>query len=221
VATPPPRPPVERRVYAVRATYFLLGLLLLAALAGGASTDVAQLRRMGARPPLFGFHPRPEHMVAPLFLHGGWMHFACNWVSLSMVGAALESVIGTLGLVYLFFFSGIASLLASFYSNPQVTALGCSGAVFGIWAARVVHSWCPPVEEDRFRFLGLFVFSVLLTVVPAWMGVPVDHVGHFGGMIAGVVGYLAFRCGGLLRWGALLALLGWLGYVTQPPWSPF
>ena len=212
---------MDRRFYAVRATYVLLGLLLVAALLGGASTDVAQLRRMGARPPLYGFNPRPEHLVAPLFLHGGWTHFACNWLSLSMVGAALESVIGSLGLVYLFFFSGIASLLVSCYNHPEVTALGCSGAVFGIWAARVVHSWCPPVEEDRFRFLALFVFSVLLTVVPAWMGVPVDHAGHFGGMIAGVVGYLAYRGGGILRWGALAALLGWAGYVARPPWSPF
>lgn len=217
-----PRPePVERRFFRVRATWVLLALLLVAAALGGASTDVGQLRQLGARPPLYGFNPRPEHLLAPLFLHGGWVHFGCNFVSLSMVGSALELMIGSLGLIYVFFFAGIASLLASLLANPQVTSLGCSGAVFGIWAARVVHSWCPPQEDDRFRFVAMFVFSVLLTIVPARMGVNVDHVGHFAGMIAGVIAYLAFRLGGLVRWGTLLALLGWAGWVARPPWSPF
>lgn len=221
VAVPARAEPVERRIHPVRATWVLLALLLAAALLGGASTDVGQLRRLGARPPLFGFHPRPEHFLAPLFLHGGAVHFGCNFVSLWMVGAALEMMIGWLGLTYVFFFAGIASLLASFFANPQVTSLGCSGAVFGIWAARVVHSWCPPREDERFRFVGMFVFSLLLTIVPARMGVNVDHVGHFAGMLAGVIGYLAFRVGGGLRWGALLALLGGAGWVARPPWSPF
>ncbi|MBX3165770.1 MAG: rhomboid family intramembrane serine protease [Candidatus Eremiobacteraeota bacterium] len=212
---------MERRFYPVRATWVLLALLLLAALLGGVSTDVAELRRLGARPPLYGFHPRPQHLLAPLFLHGGWVHFGCNFLSLSMVGAALEIVLGSLGLIYVFFFAGIASLSASFLANPQVTSLGCSGAVFGIWAARVVHCWCPPREEERFRFVALFIFSVLLTIVPARMGVNVDHVGHFAGMLGGVIACLAFRVGGVVRWGALLALLGWAGWVARPPWSPF
>lgn len=220
----PPRPrpePVERRYYPIRVTWVLLGLLLLAALLGGVSTDVAQLRHLGARPPLYGFNPRPEHLLAPLFLHGGWGHFLCNFLSLFTVGSALEMVIGGAGVVYVFFWAGIASLLGSFYNDPQVTSLGCSGGVFGIWAARVVHAWCPPWEADRFRLLGLFVFSVVLTIVPARMGVPVDHVGHFAGMIGGVVAYLAFRLGGVVRWGLLLALVAWAGWVARPPWSPF
>ncbi len=221
VGSEPRREPLERRHYRVRATWALLALLLVAATLGGASTDVGELRHLGARPPLYGFNPHPKHLLAPLFLHGGWAHFGCNFLSLSMVGSALEMMIGWLGLIYVFFFAGIASLLASLLANPQVTSLGCSGAVFGIWAARVVHSWCPPMETDRFRFLGMFVFSVLLTIVPASMGVKVDHVGHFAGMIAGVIAYLAFRVGGVVRWGVLLALLGWAGWVARPPWSPF
>lgn len=213
--------PVERPFYPIRMTWVLLGLLLLSALLGGVSTDVAHLRQLGARPPLYGFNPRPQHLIAPLFLHGGWGHFLCNFLSLFTVGSALEMVAGGACLVYLFFWAGIASLLGSLYHDPQMTSLGCSGAVFGIWAARVVHGWCRPLEEDRFRLLGLFVFSVFLTIVPAQMGVPVDHVGHFAGMIGGVVAYLAFRLGGWLRWGVLLALVLTAAWVARPPWTPF
>ncbi len=213
--------PVERRFYPIRLTRVLLGLLLLSAVLGGVSTDVAHLRQLGARPPLYGFNPKPQHFFAPLFLHGGWGHFLCNFFSLFTVASALEMVAGGACLVYVYFWAGIASLLASYSNAPEVTSLGCSGAVFGVWAARVVHAWCPPRENDKFRLLALFVFTVLLTIVPARMGVPVDHVGHFAGMIGGVVAYLAYRVGGVVRWGVLLALLAGAGWVSRPPWSPF
>ena len=220
-SAPPPAPPVERPHYRVRFTWVVVGALLLAAALGGVSTDPAQLRHLGARPPLYGFNPRPDHLILPLFLHFGWTHFLCNLWSWLVVAASLEGVAGGLCVAYVFFFSGIASLLVALFHAPQTMSIGCSGAVFGVWAARVVHSWCRPQEEDRYRFVGLFVLSVGLTAVPQMLGMPVDNWGHFGGMAAGALGYLAFRAGRLPRWLAMLLLLGFAGWVARPPWTPF
>ena len=202
------------------ATLILVLALIAAACLGGVSTDLGELRRMGARPALWGFHPRPEQLVLPLFLHYGPVHWLCNLVSLLAVAASLELVAGSLIVVYLFFFTGIASILVSLIHQPQSMALGCSGAVFGLWAARVLHSWWPPAEPERGKITLFFAFGLALAVVPQRLGVPVDSWGHFGGLVAGLVGYSAFRWGPAPRWLALAALLGWAAFVARPPWLP-
>ncbi|MBS2038820.1 rhomboid family intramembrane serine protease [bacterium] len=217
----PAEAPISTSTYPIRLTWVLLGLLLLAACLGGVSQDLGQLRRLGARPPLYGFNPRPEHMLLPLFLHGGTAHFLSNFLSLFMVGSALEYVLGGLALLYLFLCAGVISLLGSMFHDPQAMSVGCSGSVFGIWAARVLHAWLPPREPDRFRFLALFVFSLVLTVVPKAMGMPVDDLGHVAGLAGGGAAYLAWRAGKLARVVFLLALFGFCGWVCRPPWIPF
>ena len=217
VEAPAPAP----RRFPIRVSWLLLTLLLVAAALGGATEDLSELRRLGARPPLYGFHPRPEHLVLPLFLHGGLVHFAINFLSLFMVGTALEYVLGGAALLYVFMGAGVISLLGSMLHDPQATSVGCSGAVFGIWTARVLHAWIPPLDEDRYRFLGLYLLSLGLMVVPKAMGMPVDDLGHVAGMLGGVLSYLAWRSGKLGRICFLLALMGFCGWESRPPWSPF
>ncbi len=217
VEAPAPRP----RRYPIRASWLLLALLLVAAALGGATQDLSELRRLGARGPLYGFHPRPENLVLPLFLHGGRLHFSTNFLSLFMVGPALEYVLGGAALLYVFLCSGVISLLGSMLYDPQVMSVGCSGAIFGIWTARVVHAWSPPPELDRYRFLGLYLFSLSLTVVPKAMGLPVDDLGHVAGIIGGVASYLAWRSGKLGRILFLAALLGFCAWESRPPYNPF
>ena len=202
------------------ATWAVVGALIVAAALGGASTDLSSLHRLGARPPLWGFNPRPEQLVLPLFLHFGWVHWSCNLLSWVAVATSLEAVAGSAMVAYLFFFSGIASILISLIHQPQVTALGCSGAVFGVLAARLLHSWWPPREPERYKITLFFAIALFLTIVPERMGMPVDSWGHGGGLVAGLVGYAAYRLGWPTRVLAMAALLGWAGYLSRPPWPP-
>lgn len=202
------------------ATGLLAVSLLVAALAGGVSTEVGELRRLGARPALWGFHPRPEQLVMPLFLHFGWTHWTCNLVSLVLVAGSLEAVSGSVLVMYLFGFSGLASILISLWHAPQAMAVGCSGAVFGLWAARLTHSWWPPREPERYKITLLFAFSLVLTMLPQSLGLPVDSMGHLGGLVAGVVGYAAYRAGKGPRLLAMVALLAWAAYTAREPWMP-
>jgi len=209
--------PAPKKGYA---TGFLLAGLCLAAVAGGVSTDISQLQEMGARKRLFGFHPHPHQLIMPLFLHFGWVHWACNVVSLASLALSLEVLAGPAMVIFLFFFSGVASIMVSLEMNPQVTSLGCSGAVFGMLAARVVHSWWPPQAGDRFRWLIVVLLVAALTFLPT-LHLPVDHAAHWGGFVAGVVGYVAWRLGWLTRSLALAALLAWAAWETRQPRLPF
>ncbi|MFN8607650.1 MAG: rhomboid family intramembrane serine protease [Vulcanimicrobiota bacterium] len=224
-AQAPPAPqasPVRAAaVYPVRLTWLLLAALLLAASLGGATQDLSELRRLGARPPLYGFNPRPQHLLLPLFLHGGQVHFITNFLSLFMVGSALEYALGGACLLYLFLCAGVLSLIGSLWHDPQAMSVGCSGSIFGIWTARVAHSWMPPREADRYRFLGLYLFSLGLTVVPKAMGLPVDDLGHVAGLLGGLLAYLAWRGGKLARLLFGLAVLGLSAWVCRQPWVPF
>lgn len=202
------------------ATLALVAALILAAVLGGTSTDMAQLHKFGARPALWGFHPRPEQLVMPLFLHFGWMHWGCNTLLLGVCGASLEEVARRGVVLYVFFFSGIASVLVSLYFHPQVTSVGCSGAVFGLWGARCMHAWWPPLEPLRWRLTALFVVGLAMSNAPRAQGLPVDQWAHLGGAAAGIVAYALWRSGTAGRVLGGLALLGVCGWVARPPHAP-
>lgn len=203
-----------------KATLLLGVALLLAALAGGTSTDMAQLHRLGARPPLWGFHPRPEQLLLPLFLHYGWVHWTCNFVLLLVCSLAVETVAGAGAVLFVFFGAGISSLLVSLVFHPQLTSVGCSGAVFGLWLARLVDAWWPPAEPDRWRVTALAGVGLALTLLPGLRGMPVDHWGHLGGALAGGVAFAAYRAGKPWRILYAVILLAAAGWVARPPYAP-
>ena len=198
----------------------LVAAMIVAALVGGTSTEMAQLHRLGARPPLWGFHPRPEQLVLPLFLHYGWLHWSCNVLLLWALSTALEVRIGGRALLYCFFLSGVSSILVSLWVHPQITSLGCSGAVFGLWTARLLHAWWPPGEPERWKFSALFLLGLGLSVLPSWRGLPVDHWAHGGGAIVGGLTYAAWRGGWWTRVAFGLLVMGVAGWVSRPPWAP-
>lgn len=198
----------------------LLGILVLAALLGGVSTDISALQAMGARKRLFGFHPHPHQLVAPLFLHFGWLHWICNWVSLASLSWTLERWTRPSLVLYLFFVSGVSSILVSLKVYPQATSLGCSGAVFGFLGACLLHQWWPPQSSERWRWLLLSLVALGLAALPG-LQIPVDHAAHLGGLVAGLLAYTAWRLGagamGLLG----LGLLAWCAWETRSPRLPF
>lgn len=200
----------------LKSTFLLVLLLLLAGLAGGATTDVSALTHWGARPALWGFHLRPRHLIAPLFLHLGWLHWGCNLVSLFSVGLALEWVAGSALVLYVFLISGVGSILVSALAQPQTPAMGCSGAVLGLAMARVLQGWWTH-EEDRWRITALFVVALGLTAGPRLMGLSIDMAGHAGGLALGAISYLGWRSGIGGRLVVALALLAWSGWMIRPP----
>ncbi|MBS3149278.1 rhomboid family intramembrane serine protease [Candidatus Woesearchaeota archaeon] len=79
---------------------------------------------------------RPWTLITSIFLHGSLEHLMYNLFALALFGIILENVIGTRKFLVLFFISGLfASVISSFFYN---SALGASGAIYGILGALVV-----------------------------------------------------------------------------------
>ncbi len=81
----------------------------------------------------------PWRIFTSMFLHGDFGHFALNMFALFVFGGALERRVGTPLFLLTYFVSGIvASVGFLIFNGPEASALGASGAIFGLIGAMVV-----------------------------------------------------------------------------------
>ena len=78
--------------------------------------------------------------VTSIFLHANLSHLFFNMFALFFVGIYLERMVGRRTFFTIFLTSGIIGNLGYLVtaSNPQVPAIGASGAVYGVMGALAV-----------------------------------------------------------------------------------
>ena len=76
---------------------------------------------------------RPWILITSVFLHGGVSHLAGNMFALGLFGLILEHSIGSKKFLILYFATGVIASFASVFFYDS--ALGASGAIFGVPAA--------------------------------------------------------------------------------------
>ena len=133
-----------------------------------------------------------------MFLHGSIWHIIINSWVLFMFGLGLERVIGRREFLKVFlvsgFFASVFYVLTSvFILNSYSSALGASGAIFGILGAMIalrpnqkVIILFPPIPKPiPLWVLGIFLVAISLL----WFGFGGDtgvaENAHLGGMIIG------------------------------------
>lgn len=135
-------------------------------------------------------------LITSMFMHGGLMHILCNMITLYWIGSILERVYGPVKYTVLYFASGIVGGVAFVFINlslgQMASAVGASGAIFGLFAAYIYLLWResrhnvlfvrPVAKNDVTSMLTLLVINVLIGFTPgiAWQA-------HFGGFVAGLV----------------------------------
>lgn len=99
-----------------------------------------------------------------MFMHGGWLHILSNMVFLWAFGPALEDVMGPIGYLVFYFFSGVAAALAQVYVMPASTIpnLGASGAIAGVMGGFLIT-----YPSDRIRTILFLGFFFTITMIPA------------------------------------------------------
>src|SRR5262245_12925722 len=75
---------------------------------------------------------RPWTLIPYTFLHASLGHIFSNMLSLVVFGPRLEAHLGSSKFLGLYFTSGIAGALLSFFLTPYTQIIGASGAVFGV-----------------------------------------------------------------------------------------
>ncbi|MHC0035917.1 rhomboid family intramembrane serine protease [Pseudoneobacillus sp. C159] len=123
--------------------------------------------------------------ITPIFLHIGFLHLFMNTLSLYFLGTAVEKIYGTTRFFWIYLFSGILGVIASFAFSPNLSA-GASGAIYGCFGALLYIGMVYP--GLFFRTLGRNLITILILNIVISFTVPsIDMAGHLGGLVGGFV----------------------------------
>jgi membrane associated rhomboid family serine protease len=123
-----------------------------------------------------------------MFLHVSILHVGLNMLSLFFIGRVVETFYGKWRYLVIYLVSGIVGGLATFFLQPDVWAVGASGAIFGVFGALGVF-----YVADR-RALGSYgagamanwLFWLALNFVYGFTDPNIDILDHIGGLITGI-----------------------------------
>ena len=127
-----------------------------------------------------------------MFMHAGVFHLFANMLSLMFLGTFLERLIGKKRFLWVYFISGLmGSAFYIIFSNPNIPAVGASGAIFGIAGMLAVLTPKMPVYIMFIPIAMPMWFGVILIMIVLWLltvsvGLPIGNTAHFGGLIVGL-----------------------------------
>jgi rhomboid protease GluP len=125
-------------------------------------------------------------LVTPNFLHYGLIHLLFNSVALYQIGPQVEELYGPQKFIFLYLFTGIAAMAASFVFG--IMTVGASGSIFGLiglmaaYGYRLGGTFGRAITRQMLIWAG---FGILLG-----FGIGANNVAHVAGLVAG--GALAF-----------------------------
>jgi membrane associated rhomboid family serine protease len=116
-----------------------------------------------------------------LFTHISLIHLGCNLLTLWFLGPPLERALGRARFLILYFLSGLSGSAVIFWlSGAASTAIGASGAIFGLLAALLIIS--RKLKQDVRQILLWLGLNVLITVINLGS---ISWQGHLGGFLGG------------------------------------
>ena len=194
-----PAQPLRRQDFTPWVTYTLLGITVLM-FAGQYLTEsqmgIDLFAAYGAKINQAIIAGQFWRLVTPIFLHASLIHIGFNMYALFALGPGLERYYGRVRFLLLYFLSGIAGNVVSFYFSPNAS-LGASTSLFGLVAAEAVF-----IYRNR-EFFGKQARSLLgnlflIVAVNLMLGLSpgIDNWGHMGGLVGGLA--FAWMSGPLL-----------------------
>lgn len=140
--------------------------------------------------------------ITPTFLHVGYLHLIVNVFFQLETCAYLEREWGFLTWTFVYLMSGFGSCLAASAIDPDVIGVCSSGALMGLFGARISQAilWTHFESNDECAGQGAMVFERLGGTVCSAAVLffltfltYIDWSGHLGGMFTGfLVGFIVF-----------------------------
>lgn len=142
-------------------------------------------------------------LLTPIMLHAGVIHLLCNVAVQLETGAFFEREWGSLKWLIIYLTSAVGSSILSVIFMPQAISVGSSGAVMGLFGAKLAEVICRFCESDKtkeervahqVRKEQCAGVMCSVTVVMLFSFIPyVDWAAHLGGLLAGfAVGMIMF-----------------------------
>jgi len=151
----------------------------------------------------------PLRMLAPMFLHAGWLHLLANLAFLLVFGDAVEAKLRPRRFLALYLLSGLVASLAQTAATPHsaLPLVGASGAIAGVLGtflvlypkARLsgvlpVGCLLVPLRTRAFYFLpGWFLLQLAGALVSPLGGSGTAWIAHLAGFAAGPLLYALVR----------------------------
>jgi membrane associated rhomboid family serine protease len=161
---------------------------------GGVSTgSFGTLYLKGA---LFGPNVSVAHQYYRLltygFLHDGILHIAFNMWFLFILGPMLETAIGRINFVVVYFVSLLAGAFGALLLTPLDPTVGASGALFGVLGALMVVAHYRGISIWQSGLAVTLIINIVFSLTLAGISIG----GHLGGFVAGAIcGWLIMELG--------------------------
>jgi len=129
----------------------------------------------------------PWRLLTSIFLHGSIGHLLYNVFALALFGFILEKIVGSRNFLIVFFVSGLIASAAS--SFVYESALGASGAIFGVIGAIVILR--PLMVVWTFSLPMPMFVAAILWVIGDLIGLlfpsNVANLAHLAGLFCGLL----------------------------------
>ena len=135
-----------------------------------------------------------KRLVTAAFIHVGWQHLIFNMVALFFFSFGLESAMGPVKLLLLYFISEVGGNLLALLihrNNPSYSSVGASGAINGIIFASIIL-----FPSIHIFFLPGWLFGLIYILYSVY-GIRsqkdnIGHESHLGGALAGMLAAICF-----------------------------
>jgi len=141
-------------------------------------------------------------LVTSMFLHASILHIGLNMLALWWLGSIVEQSIGHARYAAIYFVSGLAGSAGALLATPLQPTVGASGAIYGILGSLLILEWL-----QTGTFAGPALTLIVINLAFSFTASGISWGGHVGGLIAGILGTLAF-------WQARKQRQPWLGYAA-------
>ncbi len=144
-------------------------------------------------------------LMSPMLLHAGVIHLAGNVAAQLETGVFFEREWGSTTWLIVYMMSTLGATIVSTCLMPNVLSVGSSGAIMGIFGAKISEIFCRSCESrltvqqkvghamrkhQLAEALGGAVIVMLFSFIPF-----VDWASHLGGLLTGMtVGLMIFSC---------------------------
>lgn len=126
-------------------------------------------------------------LFTSMFVHSGFLHLAMNMFGLTLAAQFIEPIFGKTKFLALYLASGICGSIASIMWYENITSVGASGAILGVFSSVLGLSISNALpKETRITLASLFGLSVLISLLAGLTG-GIDNAAHIGGAISGLI----------------------------------
>ena len=152
-----------------------------------------------------------------MFLHLSLIHILCNMYSLFVIGSQIETFLGKVKYLFIYFISGLCGGLLSALLNGNVPSVGASGAIFGLMGAMLY--FCYYYRTYLGEALKRQIIPVIaLNLILGFMMSGIDNFAHIGGLLGGLFATMAVgvesKSKGFQRFSGFICLIALISVVT-------